>query len=94
MKKNYPINMYIPDAHLQMVGNKCTNFQRNLRTCVDKIMSTDGGQTDGQGETSITPHQTSFTGGINTYKSTVQETLVHAPTLWSEEISKRALLFP
>ena len=29
-----------------------------------------------------------------TYKKREQETLVHAPKLWAEEISKRALLFP
>ena len=39
--------MKIPDAHLQMVSKECTNFQKNyvhpfLKTCVDKIMSTDG----------------------------------------------------
>ena len=36
--------MKIPGAHLHMVSNKCTNFQKNLHsfytTCVDKIMST------------------------------------------------------
>ena len=69
MEKNYPINMKIPNAHLQIVStrNDCTNFLEkciypSLRTCVDKIMSTDerqtdrqtGGQTDRQGETKIT----------------------------------------
>ena len=51
MRKNYPISMKIPGAHLQMVSNECVNFLKKsmqpfLRTCVDKLMSTDGGQTD------------------------------------------------
>ena len=29
MKKNYPINMKIPGARLQMVSNECTTFQTN-----------------------------------------------------------------
>ena len=52
MENNYPINMKIQSAHLQMVSNKCTNFQKksmhSLRTYMDKIVSTDGGQIDGQ----------------------------------------------
>ena len=31
---------------------------------------------------------------MKTKEQTKQETLVHAPKLWAEEISKRALLFP
>ena len=67
MEKTYPINMKIPNAHLQIVSNECTNFLEkciypSLRTFVDKIMSTDerqtdrqtDGQTDRQGETKIT----------------------------------------
>ena len=51
MKKNY--SMKIPSAHLQMVSNKCTNFQKNPCThftqhAWNKIMSTHGGQTDRQ----------------------------------------------
>ena len=29
MKKDYPINMKHPGAHLQIVSNECTNFQKN-----------------------------------------------------------------
>ena len=29
MKKNYPINMNDPGAHLQMGSNQSTNFQKN-----------------------------------------------------------------
>ena len=48
--------MKIPGAHLHMVSNKCTNFQKNLHSfytiCVDKIKSTDSDrETDGQTET-------------------------------------------
>ena len=32
MKKIYPINMKIPGAHLQIVSNQCTHFQKNLCT--------------------------------------------------------------
>ena len=44
--------MKISGAHLQMVSNDCTFFQKksmqaSLRTCLDKIMSTNGVQTDG-----------------------------------------------
>ena len=29
MKKNYPMNMKIPDAHFHIVSNMCINFQKN-----------------------------------------------------------------
>ena len=29
MKKNYQINMKILNAHLLLVNNECTNFQKN-----------------------------------------------------------------
>ena len=31
---------------------------------------------------------------LKCYQILIQETLVHAPKLWAEEISKRASLFP
>ena len=45
MKNNYPINMKIPGAHLQIVMSAQISeksMHPSLRTCVDKIMSTDG----------------------------------------------------
>ena len=60
MKKNYPINMIIPGAHIQMANNQCTNFQKY--PCIH-LMSTDGGQADGQGKTNI-PTKTSFAESI------------------------------
>ena len=65
MKKNY--SMKIPSAHLQMVSNKCTNFQKNpctrfLEHAYKKIMSTDGDrQIDKHAESNISL-QTSFVG--------------------------------
>ena len=57
--------MKILGAHLQLVSNQHTLFRKKsftyfFRTCVDKIMSTDG-RTDRQ--TDIYPPQTSFAGG-------------------------------
>ena len=49
MEKNYPIYMKIPRAHLQMVYKLSEkSMHPSLRTCVDKIMSVDRGQTDRQ----------------------------------------------
>ena len=48
MKKNYPINMIFPGAHLQMVNNQIKIF-RNIHAS----MSTDRGQADGQGKTNL-----------------------------------------
>ena len=49
MEKNYPIYMKIPHAHLQMVYKLSEkSMHPSLRTCVDKIMSMDRGQTDRQ----------------------------------------------
>ena len=47
--------MKIPGAHLQMVSNQCTISEKSmhlfLRTCVDNIMSSEGGQTNTERET-------------------------------------------
>ena len=43
MKKNYPINMKIPGAHLRMVSKESKNFQKNPCThFLNKIVSTEG----------------------------------------------------
>ena len=65
--------MKIPGAHLQIVMSAQISeksMHPSLRTCVDKIMSTDGTdrQTDGQGETNILP-KICLQGGIMKFKN-------------------------
>ena len=54
--------MKIPGEHLQMNTFSEKSMHPIFRTCVDKLMFTDGGQTDGQGEPIL------FAGGIKSLK--------------------------
>lgn len=72
--KTYPINMRIPGAHLQMVINQCTNFQKKKHASISPNMRgqnhvpTYGGQTERQTDRVkpiYSPHpKTSFAEGI------------------------------
>ena len=50
--------MKIPGSHLQMASNECTPMHPSFRSCMDKIMSTDG-------QSNKSPHLRLRGGGYN-----------------------------
>ena len=82
MRKNYPISMKIPGAHLQMVSNECANFQKNPCThflehaWTKSCPQTGDRQTDRQAESNISP-KLRLGGGYN--KTQQHITFINTP---------------